>query len=367
MNTEQSPASRPQATHYRRMLESLLHNHATSDVVREDSQSLESVSFALMWALFLGRCRLFGAVLDGDMNRILPVDVAILATDRMSIVVRNAIVEAQQLPPRWDVAQTQLEFDTLVCDLLHVRMDSWAVLVAVSESERAETKLPKAQSQELNRSISSFVDTIKAFDVTLNHDADLLSIVVDTRLLDNWRTLLCEEYTQALPWWLDGTLERIADAPLERLDLSELGARGQVDRPPQSDFGKENKRRSAAGALAANDKLARPHYDEIHWKPRTSDLQSRAVLFLPATLKASGQTPIRLAFSGVQKQELVGKPVVLSKGRAIVQSRTLDSLPADPIVEAVFMYEEVGLPDVNLHLRVNNEEWIKTSESESDQ
>lgn len=364
MNTELPPANRPQANQYRRMLESLLQSQTSSDLVREDCPSAESASFAMMWALLLGRCRLFGVTLDGDLNRGLPADVAAQATAGMIQVVQDVIVETQHMPQRWDVSQTQLEFDTLVGDLLHVRMDAWSVLVAVYEAERTETKLPAVQSQELNRKVSSLVDAIEAFDHTLNRYIELLSIVVDTRLLDNWRALLCEEYSLALPWWLDGTLERIAAMPLERSDLSNLRTHDvtPVELASQRELAAFGKRREPAAALAANDKERLPEYDESFWKPSTSDSQCRARLRIPMKLSPSGQTKVDLFFEGVQEQELVGKAVALGNGRAIVRKQHFERLPESPDVKATFIYEELGLPARNLQLRVNNEVWTLASE-----
>jgi len=52
---------------------------------------------------------------------------------------------------------------------------------------------------------------IDDLDSKLQEKAESLSLASVTHVLDNWRQLLAEKYKEPLPWWLDGTLERLWD------------------------------------------------------------------------------------------------------------------------------------------------------------
>lgn len=322
----------------------------------------ECRSLAHHLAETLGYCRLFNVDVPESFDGSLSAAIATAAARdlREHLVVET--LSFDDFPETWEQTQSQVELELLCCDVLETRMDAWAVVVSAAEALMAADDEPFEQVNSLNQAIEQLLDAVDRFDSVLLQNKEQLCIATDTRLLDNWRNLLAEEYRLVLPWWLDGTLERISKAPLERIDLSAIKNPStmehyQVELASHATHTLDVRMREVDPALAANDKTQRPQFDEFCWIPSQPEFQCHAFLKVPKTLKASGQTEVHVTFKGPQEQELVGKPMALGKGRAIISSRSLASLPGGSIIQAKFIVEDLALPDGSLPMRVDNKVW----------
>jgi hypothetical protein len=348
------------------ILQELLADPALARFSEGGSATQESYAVAHHLAETLGYCRLFGVDVPVDVDGSLSASIATAACNRLRDQLTNEIESLDDFPATWEQTQSQIELEMLCCDILESRMDAWAVVIAVTEALRVADDESRELISGLELAIRSLLDSVDRFDSSLIRERELLCVATDTNLLDNWRNLVAEEYRLALPWWLDGTLERIADAPLERIDLSNLDMQkinvtDQLELASQPFHRFYIRSRKSAPALAANDRILRPEFDKISWIPSEPEFQCQAVLKVPQTLSASGRTEVRLEFKGAQRHELAGKPVVLGNGRAVIRARSLTRLPGESLIEATFIAEELELPDGSRPLRVDNQIWQEQS------
>ena len=158
----------------------------------------------------LGYCRLCGIEPGEDLDCTLTAAVAMAAAAHLAELLESAAGDARQLGPRWDDAGTQFEIDALCADVIEMEMDSWAALVAIEEAYSDCIEADEPAEAEFRPMLSLLMDRIDAFDAAARAEAELLSTLAATPLLENWRGMLSEEYSRSLPWWLDGTLERVA-------------------------------------------------------------------------------------------------------------------------------------------------------------
>lgn len=170
---------------------------------------------ALELAIALGQCRLFGAG-AGEADGTLPEAMAVAAAEALIERLPQWIEDATTLPQRWDqaVEVEPLEAEDLCTGLLELRMDLWAAWVAIEEAL-------------FDQPVGGVLDTLSERLIELDDALQssqvlpLLATAAETELFDNWRAFLAPRYREAPPWWLDGTLERIARASYERM-LAEL-------------------------------------------------------------------------------------------------------------------------------------------------
>lgn len=112
---------------------------------------------------------------------------------------------AQSFPERFD--EDDLE-EGEIADIFHMLMELWAIRTA------ARSSLPNVRR------------AVKLWDVDniLQHKnlKEILSIVTSLPLFDNWRKMLVKPYCDELPWWLDGTLEKVAKKIGDDIDDDEV-------------------------------------------------------------------------------------------------------------------------------------------------
>lgn len=339
----------------------------------------EAESAALLLAQTLGYCRLFGIEPPPDLDGSLPVNVALAATRRMLGVLDRAMEESDVFPERWEAARSQLEMELLCSDLLHTRMNAWSVLLAVDEAALGASQAADPGTEALDVEVDRLITAIHRFDVALRRDEELLSTVCETRLLDNWRSLLGEEYAGALPWWLDGTLERAA---------AEIGDRNTTAWPNPFPPAQETNLLQPASAshpvailqsvrsesaLAAEGQAIRPHRGKLEWSSEPDGRGYMAMLSIPSLRKVEGQTTISLMFRAQQDTDrsslladLPGKLVCLGGGRSIVRSRDLQGFPGFSVPEATFLFEHVEQVPDRLDLRVDGRLWFPVLHQEND-
>jgi len=166
---------------------------------------------ALKVAICLGYCRLFG--LDpGEDDGVLPVPEAAGAAEALQGLVVETMEMAKEYPERWDHAQCGQEELDLTTDLLQARMDIHAAQIAIAEANLEAMVFDDPGADRLDSAWKRCEDSMIKLDELLQSPevVELLSTITASHLLDNWRALLVEPYSLALPWWLDGTLEQTA-------------------------------------------------------------------------------------------------------------------------------------------------------------
>ena len=121
---------------------------------------------------------------------------------------------AQSFPERFD--EDDLE-EGEIADIFHILMELWAVRTAT---------LINFTSNSARSSLHNVRRAIKLWNVDniLQHKnlKEILSIVTSLPLFDNWRKMLVKPYCDELPWWLDGTLEKVAKKIGDDIDDDEV-------------------------------------------------------------------------------------------------------------------------------------------------
>ena len=159
----------------------------------------------------LGFIRLYGIDVPVDVAiRLATFSVACAATTtefhmihavkhRASGLMSEITDMAQSFPERFD--EDDLE-EGEITSIFHMLMELWAVRAASS----CWIKLPVPPTGGELFWVPIMLDT-KLYYKGLK---EILSIVTSLPLFDNWRKMLVKPYCDELPWWLDGTLEKVA-------------------------------------------------------------------------------------------------------------------------------------------------------------
>lgn len=170
--------------------------------------SAEAKEAAAQLAAALGFCRLFGLDL-GEDDGTLPAPEALGAAEAVFIWVANLKKMVDELPQRWDEAMDTIEAEGLCADVLEGRMRIWAAEVALSEAALEAMRCADPLTDTLNVKLDELASAVDELDRAIQNEEImfLLSTLVGTALLENWRSMLVEPYSIALPYWLDGTLE----------------------------------------------------------------------------------------------------------------------------------------------------------------
>ena len=116
---------------------------------------------------------------------------------------------AQSFPERFD--EDDLE-EGEITSIFHLLMESWAVRAASS-------RLVPPTSGKLFWVPAEIVLDTKLHNKGLK---EVLSSVTSLPLFDNWRKMLVKPYCDDLPWWLDGTLEKVAKKIGDDIDDDEV-------------------------------------------------------------------------------------------------------------------------------------------------
>ena len=170
-------------------------------------------------AVALGYCEIFG--LDaGEDEGVLPVPEALGATKALMREITNLRRAVDTLPEQWDNAPIGEE-EAVCVDVLMRRMDVWTASIALNEAALAAVFEGDPMAQELCDRLNLISKEIGQLDEMLRQqeNLELLSTLVDTELLRNWKALLIEPYASLPPYWLDGTLEAVAERVRREVEL----------------------------------------------------------------------------------------------------------------------------------------------------
>jgi hypothetical protein len=163
----------------------------------------------------LGFCRIGGVALPPDVARVLehplPAHVLVGALRALIHALEHLAADARELPERFDDAEP-IEDVALCTSVLHQLMQTWAAFVAVNESYQEYLNAGGSSSGEFGRLMNEALGAFDRADEITQSDEQLrlLSVAVELPLLENLRRMLKGSFKETLPWWLDGTLERIA-------------------------------------------------------------------------------------------------------------------------------------------------------------
>lgn len=156
-------------------------------------------------AVGLGRCRVFGVNLE-NVDGLLPPAVAKAAAEECIEQIRHCSQLTAELSEQVENSENDFEAHLAVSQVLHARTDLWAGYVVIDE---AYNEMPDCLPVQL---IDAVLDGLRALDNQLMDEKYSLGVITQTCLLANWRDMLTEPYKSAPPWWLDGTLEKLAAA-----------------------------------------------------------------------------------------------------------------------------------------------------------
>lgn len=326
----------------------------------------EAQAAAYDLAVALGNCRLFGVEPGEDLDGTLPPDIALAAAREAERVAAAEAERAGGLGPAFDGAEAGEEQEDLACGALEGRMELWAAAVAVDESYEAAVEAAAGSEDPvpldpelLGEALDRLGNALADLDDRLREAKGILSVAAGTRLLSNWREALAPPYRGILPWWLDGTLEREAEAAdrelrrwtpgpevwrivaeeverEERGRKSDQGFRGPVPPHPPLPLGMPPvlwRERAAAGdqsTLGASDVVLR-------WT--SPDGSVLAFLSLPSPIREGADKRFAVSFKhsrsagGNAARELEGSEVALGVSRTTVNAAghaefTLDELLA---------------------------------------
>ncbi|GAB4139757.1 MAG: hypothetical protein Kow0040_28060 [Thermogutta sp.] len=170
-------------------------------------------------ATALGYCRVFG--LDaGEDEGVLPVPEALGAANALMREITNLRRAVDTLPEQWDNAPIGEE-EAVCVDIVVRRMDVWTASIALNEAALEAMFEGDPMAERLCQSLDALGEAVTSLDSLMKKEEnlELLSTLVDTELLRNWRTLLVEPYASLPPYWLDGTLEETAERVRRELEL----------------------------------------------------------------------------------------------------------------------------------------------------
>ena len=368
---DSQPQQTPDNFGYVETLRMVLHDPALNHVNPDGSLTPETTSAILLLAQTIGYCRLYGIVVPEELDGSLPASTAVSAIRILMTVMHDAMQDADAYAERWELCRSQEEMELLACDLLRVRMHAWSIFVAIDEAAVATARDQDPDTDDIERMIEVLVDAIQRFDVALRRDEELLISALETRLIENWRSMLSDEYQMALPWWLDGTLERTATRIQQSINSSNpvfgiSAPQTTTEIVPLVDLQRFARLQAipAPPVLVAQSSIQPPHQAAIEWRSPNDLSGITAKLLIPRQRDASENTTCRLQFHGTAKESLVGLPVGLGTARAIIQSRELPSLPGARSVEAVFVLEQFHLQDGHFRLLIQGQRWMEVQPEE---
>lgn len=177
----------------------------------EDSGHPEFQKACLWLAAALGRCRIYGTDL-GEYDGVLPSNIVITAARELASHVAKVKTRMEEFAREWHAEKTEVEEfedEDAVCGFLFMRMDFWATCIAIGDAYQDSLLREPNADGTFRNALAQAMEEVKALDAEMQKHLDILSNAVATEMLNNSRGMLADEYREALPWWLDGCLERV--------------------------------------------------------------------------------------------------------------------------------------------------------------
>ena len=328
---------------------------------KEVSEEAKRAAYQL--AVALGRCRVFGVQVPADIDGTLHPPVAVAAAEVGIQYLRQWTERAHRLGQDWDASEPEIA-ETLCAETLEFLMETLFVMESLSEAFEAD--LEQGGSQDLWDAVGNYTEALRELDRALQtpENLALLSSVVRLPLLENWRQSLAGEYKEVLPWWLDGTLEKVDQQITEycrrTLPSGEVWRKMmgiQIPSPPEVQQPElvrpavSFRRRwhevivqlPAPMAMAAKPAVEAPEIAVAHWRSPDGKYQADLPIPLRPVVGEKVYVKIVRTVDNLEAVELAGQPVVLAglqtvldeKGRAAFSLEDLQAAAqsADPILK----------------------------------
>ncbi len=303
----------------------------------------EAAAAAYRVALALGYCRLLRVELSEDIDGIMPVPEAMAAASELIRHCGVWIAEARELPSRWDTAPPGVEED-YCADLFQASMDAWAAFIAISEAHEDCVVSHDPAAEQFNCLFDGLLDTLDQFNRVLREPEilALLSTLVETPLLDQWRKMLDIPNGPYMPWWLDGTLEAV-NRKIEALCEKHFnGIRTWVSELTQAGPSPVPRHRAEAiyrvqigQVLAAETRDEQPPIVAL-LKWVSPDKSCVARLTVPSQLPAGARLPMEFLDRQDQPlRDMVGRPVWLAGVQQVIDENGLARFDLKNLQEAV--------------------------------
>lgn len=237
-----------------------------------------------------GRCVVHGL---GDEVPQPSVAVAVPGAETFLADLEREITAVPAAMTRWQDADDSDEAEDIVVGLLELRMECW---YAAEGLERVAETAGEAAAP-LRELIVAIDTSTRKYDERLEENLDVLSTIVDTLLLKNWRAMLppMVDAYEPLPWWLDGTLELEAI----RDERQFVGIAGILKRSERDEV-----LPATRVATRHQDDILRGTVAALAAAPAAGDLQAlswtlpgtplRATLMIPPDLSAGGGDSLTL-------------------------------------------------------------------------
>jgi len=346
----------------------------------ETQPSASARAAAYQLAVALGRCRVFGQELPEDLDGVLPAAEAVAAAQQATILVQRWVKDLGNLGMRWDEAIPEVA-ESMCAEVLEERMELQFVVEAVSEAYQELLEEGDAEAAQLEAALDELAANVERFDEALQQleILALLSTVVDLPLLDNWRAFLSGPYREMPPWWLDGTLEAVAEerdrvvvATLPRAEVWRQISAQEAGRPAILHLSMVSHARHVASlifniaqpiAVAADTPVGTPEVRALlRWRSPDGRLVAR--LSVPREAYPEDRLVLELLSGDESREatELRGKRIWLGGVEAQVEEKGIARIPLG------LLRESLGQPEAELTLEVEHrgEKWLAlTGDEES--
>ena len=184
--------------------------------------SVAGFELASVW----GQAHVFGVPQDSSSPEAdwLSVAESLAAGPAIARELESLLNAAAELEWAWTPFSYELG-DDLVCGILERRHSLWGVCEAIKHGYQKDCALLAksggdiADFAQANRLLSAIEDKLQEIDSGLTGVApqQILSTAAHLPLLHNYRRWLVEPFSSALPWWLDGRLEKVAKTTVEHV------------------------------------------------------------------------------------------------------------------------------------------------------
>lgn len=287
----------------------------------------------------------------------LSLAMAITAAEELLGRINQWTDQARNLNRDW-WESTDFESEDLCCSLLENRMAALGMFRVLDQADQASHAENGFESNRLHSAIDELMEATEDFDNALLAQAVILSTVTKLPLFDNWRNELCEELQGDLPWWLDGTIDELAEES-DRL--------AQRWFPPRSPNPQAHFRRSRDEEQIGSSSSQR------HLETRPPVGMGAALgrpVSLPELLEwrsPNGQLMARLRVPKVKSQDLLSLRIYL-------RTKSGDYVPTEDIQQRTsasrakagdFSFENISIAQVAPHAVRSNEILFSLAQLES--
>jgi hypothetical protein len=192
-----------------------LYGYAPVGAADAGEQSGLTESAAYWLAVAWGQRRLFnpGGTESAHSATPLPRHLASPACRELCRQVRQWTRQAEMLPAHLAACDNRTGH-ALCSNLLRARTEAWAAFLAIDTpcTEALRAGDADAEGAEtFQEEVGQVFEDMTAFDSALQAVESSLASMLPTELLTEWRKALANPYREAPPWWLDGSLELLAE------------------------------------------------------------------------------------------------------------------------------------------------------------